>query len=645
MSRVAVFKTVPFKRDSENVVWFNSRESQQNYFASLGGKSSFSALFASFPETNFIPMTDTLARIVIDSNDIGGILLDSLNYQYIIVEWAYNGITKYLYYFITDIRSKNIRTYEYSLELDIFNTYLFGVDWDLDNGIFNVERAHIRRYLYIDNKLEYYTTNFNYLFVDDIEPDKISAKESITLDSENEGFYYAIIKGNISSGKTDWGCELYIGEGSVATTSTDMGLLLGRNVNNRNMTETAIPYIVLMFSSHNSSNSTKGSTDISASTIHRNIIAKFGENLITIIKSNINPSNFSSWSYSNKKWLFNDSITDMSGGTAWDGINFLGFFSREIGGKVESINTDIKIQLYSGNISKNSKISDDIKMNLYRDIYISTSSDIKAYNLLRTENFNGITFYYDHYISDNGIAIGIYIKDGVYANNYLAGDMAGKTSKLEVPTLTDSYRSWQQNNKNYMYTGYLIPAVSGFAGVAKNTAMGAAAGMMTGNPMFAAIGAASGMLSSFIDMGTNLANAYAHESDQFHKPDKALGSASDLVEQTVKFGTPSPIVTIFEPIEPVKNAINKMWYMYGYPIRNMLAYQRIFDRRTYFNYIKLNEDISTRIEATTPMSNSIINAISSRFNSGIRLWNGYTFDGSFKFRDLENWEYDIYQQL
>lgn len=587
-------------------------------------------------------MTDTLARIVIDSNDIGGILLDSLNYQYIIVEWTYNGITKYLYYFITDIRSKNIRTYEYSLELDIFNTYLFGIDWDLDNGIFNVERAHIRRYLYIDNKLEYYTTNFNYLFVDDIEPDKISAKESISLDTINRTFYYAIIKANVSVGKTDWGCTLYNGVTSTEL-SPIMGLLSGRANGNRQIANTAIPYLLLMFSDYNDSD--RAGTDISASEIHRNIIASFGENLLTIIRSNIPPQNFTQWKFDNNKWTYTGISEDMSG-TAWkDESTFVGFFAATIGGKLEEVSSDIKIQLYGGNVSKNSKISDDIKMNLYRDVYVSTSSDIKAYNLLRTENFEGITFYYDHYISDNGIAIGIYIKDGVYANNYLAGDMAGKTSKLEVPTLTDSYRSWQQNNKNYMYTGYLIPAVSGFAEVAKNTAMGAAAGMMTGNPMFAAIGAASGMLSSFIGMSTNLANAYAHESDQFHKPDKALGSAADLAEQTVRFGTTSPIVTIFEPIEPVKNAINKMWYMYGYPIRNMLVYQRIFDRRTYFNYIKLNEDISTRIEATTPMSNSIINAISSRFNSGIRLWNGYTFNGSFKFSDLENWEYDIYQQL
>ena len=191
MSRVAVFKTVPFKRDSENIVWFNSRESQQDYFASLGGKSSFSALFALFPETNFIPMTDTLARIVIDSNDIGGILLDSLNYQYIIVEWTYNGITKYLYYFITDVKSKNIRTYEYSLELDIFNTYLRGVDWDLPLTLY-IDRAHLLRYNYVNNELQPFFRDYWYNSEGLNPPTYFTGSER--LHNSNNLWLYIIVK-------------------------------------------------------------------------------------------------------------------------------------------------------------------------------------------------------------------------------------------------------------------------------------------------------------------------------------------------------------------------------------------------------------------------------------------------------------------
>lgn len=652
MSRVAILKTVPFKREQENIIGFTTKQQQQEYFANLAGKSTFDELFIGIGERNFLPSTDTLATLRIDlkSYPTPFNTIEALNCQYAIVNYEYasgssNWGSGYLFYFITYAKSVNMNTIEYTLELDVFNTYLRGVDWDYDSGLYDVDRCHIRRYLYIDDKLEPYYDMLKYMYVDDINPPISVVTDSLKLSGSSTGFYYAVIKPNVTEKSISWDFKRYIGE-TTTEGNIDFSIMLGQE----GVEATRVPYAILMFASNNVS--AVNGTNIKAQDIHKNIISIFGSNLVTIFKSDLPPQSFTDWNYNGSKWVFTGTAAESGAGTAWsigDNSVFLGFVSGEIGGGFQDVSTDYKINLYGGTLSKNSKISDDIKMNLYRELHIITSNDNIQYNLLKTENVDGISIRLGRYISDNGIVITAYIADGFYANNYKTGDVAGKISKLDVPTLCDSYRVWQQENKNYMYTAYLLPTVVGAANTANNAFGAFVANSPKGPTDFAGAAKATGAaahetIKGVISIGDSLARAALYEDDRKHSPDRKIGSASDLAEQTMKFGTLSPVAAIYEPSEPVKNIINRMWYMYGYPINNLIKYDRIFDLRTYFNFIKFNTDTSDRIisKNSVCISNNIADYISSRFQAGVRIWNARTVTNEFKFQDLENWEYDIY---
>ena len=91
MSRAAILKTVPFKREQENIIGFTSKAQQQEYFANLAGKSTFDELFIGIGERNFLPSTDTLATLRIDlkSYPTPFNTIEALNCQYAIVNYEY----------------------------------------------------------------------------------------------------------------------------------------------------------------------------------------------------------------------------------------------------------------------------------------------------------------------------------------------------------------------------------------------------------------------------------------------------------------------------------------------------------------------------------------------------------------------------
>lgn len=644
MSRVAVFKTVPFKRDSENVVWFNSRESQQDYFASLGGKSSFSALFASFPETNFIPMTDTLARIVIDSNDIGGILLDSLNYQYIIVEWTYNGITKYLYYFITDVKSKNIRTYEYSLELDIFNTYLRGVDWDLPNVI-PVERTHISRYTYYDNTLLY--NQNKYALNSDFNPPPKKVRtvrrinvSDIDINNKQPTWAYVIIKTN--NGEVPF---------SVTHDNSldDNKIFYSSYVNNRERLEYYSPYLVIVFllNGENYYKYEGQSYHLHGRTIYGLIQENLSAYIVNIFTSRLQPKQLANCSYTlGTNFQFID--VTFTSTAEWSASGFahamggpgLFFYGELLGRFTYNYISDSAIEIENEQtVSKYAKYEFDPSILNYETLKISYQGKEIPYNKLRLGI--GATSITDYCVlTDNGICEALYLKgqSNYYGKEGESGLRASVNNKIDLPSVSDPYNNWLANNKNYGVTSYLLPSLSfGMAGLS-------AALMPHLAPLIAFGGAVS--------LVNNLIGGMIERENIREKPDDVRGNSFEMGSLLTRYDTLECYVYDEVALDNYRESLLNNMYLFGYLCNTLMDKSEVFNRYK-FNFLKTMENISDRIIVNTSISNSILDSISQKYMNGIREWkvtaiedNSNPFNyGHDEIDKVENWEESIFDSL
>lgn len=125
---------VPFDRSYMNVIRFNSRADQQEYFG-------VSTLFASAPSCNLKAGTLLNAQITVEAAAYN--LQPMMNYNYCIVKDNTEGATfPYLYYFVLAIRHVSGAVLQVDVELDVMQTYY--IDLTFSDCI--IRRAHLNRW-------------------------------------------------------------------------------------------------------------------------------------------------------------------------------------------------------------------------------------------------------------------------------------------------------------------------------------------------------------------------------------------------------------------------------------------------------------------------------------------------------------------
>lgn len=643
MSRVAILKTVPFKREQENIIGFSSRSAQQQYFADLADKSSFDELFVGIGERNFLPSTDTIATLRIDlkSYPTPFNTIEALNCQYAIVNYEYasgssNWGSGYLFYFITYAKSVNMNTIEYTLELDVFNTYLRGIDWDLPLTLY-IDRAHLLRYNYVNNELQTFFRDYWYNSEGLNPPTYFTGSER--LYNSHNLWLYIIVKTALPNYTIDGITE----QGSVKNYA--FGWSNYRDLLDEYVSKS--PYAIVWLPLSGSLKFSNGGdlTGIYDSTIlYANAQQYLSPNVVGVFVSDNEPKDFT-----------DDAVYTENNGTYT--VTLSGdckAFYKELDGKIYPIgvcclnykfkrktyNVDIDNEIYK-TPKKYSEYAGDIKENLYRSIIITCDGTSREYNRLKLQD-DILNVYDNPMITDSGVVHSYSIFNGLYKESLFAGDTFQVNRKMECPSLSDSYQNWIANNKQYGVTGYLVPAF-------KSVVTGASAGGLVGGVHGAAAGALGGAISGIF----NYINASANEKNEITKPDTLNGGSYDLLSTVSRYGTVETRIAETD-IEPTsKKELDTLFLKYGYAVNMELSLGMLYTRYKY-NYVKTGENISDRIRVlNATISNPILNIISDKFLYGVREWNSSYVDdinnpfnyGHGGTNIVENWEQQVFDSL
>lgn len=651
MSRVAILKTVPFKREQENIIGFSSRSAQQQYFADLAGKSSFDELFVGIGERNFLPSTDTIATLRIDlkSYPTPFNTIEALNCQYAIVNYEYasgssNWGSGYLFYFITYAKSVNMNTIEYTLELDVFNTYLRGIDWDLPLTLY-IDRAHLLRYNYVNNELQPFFRDYWYNSEGIQPPTYIKKSTDINYGTTLYTpiyWIYMIVKTSVPGYNID----------NVSMQGSERkDQATGHTIYHDDLNATAIysPYVVLwlplsatiMFKGNNNGLP----SSVSSVSAFRYAQEYLSPNIVGVFVSEIEPKNLglpADYEYTTTTSYVTVNISDSTKvvfKNVDNKINVVGLMSYNI--YLNETNFNYSIDNVYTNPKKYSEYIGDIKENLYKNLVVSCNGVSREYNILKLQE-NNIILTNRATISDSGVVQSFSINSGLYSKNGESGDVFVVNRKMENPSLSDSYQNWIANNKQYGITGYLVPSF-------KAPIVGAITGASVGGVHGAAIGALGGALSGLF----NYINASANEQNEVTKPDNLNKGSYDALSSVCRYGSlfSKIIETEIEPT--VKKEIDTLFLKYGYAVNMELSLGMLYTRYKY-NYVKTGENISDRIRVlNATISNPILNIISDKFLYGVREWNSSYVDdinnpfnyGHGGTNIVENWEQQVFDSL
>ena len=193
------------------------------------------------------------------------------------------------------------------------------------------------------------------------------------------------------------------------------------------------------------------------------------------------------------------------------------------------------------------------------------------------------------------------------------------------------------------------------------------AGIFSENPMLLVAGGTA--ISGGIAGVTNtIKSTTAKIEDLKNTPDAINVQGGSFVSDYARFND-LPFVTIYDVAEVIKTNANDYFYNYGYEVSRDCNFTKdiAFDNdvsggvdnnligRSVFNYIKLKEDITCKINANIPLL--VKQKISQVFNKGITLWSffglaqlwgttdtpnpDYNIDNWFLQHELDNTEYSL----
>lgn len=262
----------------------------------------------------------------------------------------------------------------------------------------------------------------------------------------------------------------------------------------------------------------------------------------------------------------------------------------------------------------------------FNDSYIST--------------FGVVTFY----IGDDTIST--YIKEKIDLNNFYffenyVSDNIGLITNVNynVPVGTDALAVFNATQRQSYYTSKVasgIASATTIAGGIGSIVIGA--GMTAGSsgaltPMGSAmvVGGASAIASGVASAGESIKSTISHIQELKNTPDSFNVAGNNIMSDLSKEDL-LPYVCVTECTYETIDKVNDYFYNYGYEVGRECYFNdelkfnndasNVVDNnlfgRTIFNYIKLNEDITNKINVNIPII--IKQKLSQVFNKGITLW-------------------------
>ena len=679
MSRIALFQTVPFKRNNENIIKFDSKEEQLLYFAALGGKSNFNDLFVDFPDRNFLPLTETTATLRIDvrvdnTRTPALTTMEALNMQYVIINYNYsNGQplpswgVGLLYYFITHAKTINVNTVEYSLELDVFNTYLRGVDWDLPNVV-PVDRAHVSRYTFQDGNVVFNNTPYAYNKSGEM-PRYDAERQTFSTFTYNEDTgqrpIWCVVVLKTNEGKLPDIFTTINQQGDSAPSTTIYNSRYFENViaNQQPLQFNSIysPFVYLVFLQNGTNTFTfdSGNVSVSGRDIYGEIQQWLSSNIVNIFNIELDPSDVFGIQYTlNMEGSIPIVTYEMQYGWERGGIgylyststtpNFIGILCG-ISKYTGSLYNTFNITNPTPELKYAKNIFDPAILN-YEYIRVMKSGKQVAYNKLKL-GFGQKRVSNYRWVTDNGVVEYIAIGgEGLYEHSADPGNRVIISSRNDMPSTSDPYTNWLANNQNYGLISYFLNPLSS---IGSSLFMGISAAAIPG---FGGALALAGAMAGGVSAIFNGINAYLKEDDIKNRPDDVRGLSNNLLEnitQNEYLGN-----TYDEQVQPnAKKMLLNLFNQFGYDCNDNIARQDLFTRYK-FNFLKTNDNISDRLiyisgYSYEGFSNNIASIISSAYLNGVREWNYSAIDdvknpfnyGHGDIDIVENWEKAIFDVL
>ena len=249
---------------------------------------------------------------------------------------------------------------------------------------------------------------------------------------------------------------------------------------------------------------------------------------------------------------------------------------------------------------------------IYSDgVYKSNAFDFNTINTTYIGDYNVFTYQKKLYDYNNKAFYKDYKENGVGLMANINYTIPCGLDALDVFNSTQAQSFYQSKVASGITSGLTIAGgigsiALGVAGTIGSLGMGAGAGAGL------IIGGASAVAGGIASLGNTIKSTNAKVEDLKNTPDSVnvLGGCptSDLARETM-----FPFVSIYECCEMTKEQANDFFYNYGYQVardcyfNTELSFNNdsdIIDNnifgRTIFNYVKINEDITNKINANIP---------------------------------------------
>lgn len=189
-----------------------------------------------------------------------------------------------------------------------------------------------------------------------------------------------------------------------------------------------------------------------------------------------------------------------------------------------------------------------------------------------------------------------------------------------VAIRTDKWNEYESQNKANLRSGLLVNA----GGSAFNSLLSAGIGVTTGNPF-----AIAGAVTSGVSIGTSIANEMLKREDIKKSPDTLQSTGDDILLKHNLTGLQDLIIE-YEIEDDFKQRLFKYFQYFGYS-SNSIEVPNL-SSRYYYNYIKT---IGTTIVAN--LDNEIIQKLKQIFENGVTIWH---YRDPLTFKGMLNYNYE-----
>jgi len=675
----AVLTNVKFDIDCRNVLYFENREAQENYF-------SVASLFSSAQSINFNAgslIETTIIYQVQENESINDIL--SKNYC-IIKDNNENATLRYYYYFIKNIMQDSGNQVKVWLELDIFQTYFIDIEFSdceilkahlnrfIDNGdgtvsfdgginsqlferedIKNVAKRLTKRTKLktsntgnstLDEFVNKYVVGWVYCFLDPTAPFKCedmgSGQYGENTIKFNQGTRLSPFSENESLNINQLGIinstfpviafpvfnRIDNANPSIVFRYNEFSIAFTNDtfvdfINNNNFYE----YIYsIKFSSINpfyAAPANAVTIENPSSQITRCIITGTSSSLPPFVTKGTGRTDFLSISESgNNLYAFKGSNSG----------NFLYLYRTPSEYKLENYITDKQIKFQKNEIIgsiKNPKFNPKLLSQDFFELRLSDQTENGfSYDMQKLNKNNFEILITEPLVADNTKKyIRISNLDGVYIKEN-SKNLTGFVSSNEttLPMATSAYANMIANSKNY----FIQNAINRGNEFAQNSL--SAFGRSIGGTMInSPIGKISGIVGG-IQSGLKLITSKVNENLTIDNLQNAPGNISQAKGNVFFESQYSEIGTFVEEYEILPNEktiINDYMSQYGFTVNKIGNLKNYVNLRKYYNYIEAEIQETSGIN----ISRTVHERFKEMFARGVRFWNVDSFS-----YDLENYE-------